>query len=122
RADPVVGLGHDLHVGLAVDQHLQPGADDPVVVRDQHPDHVGTRKVIVVPPPGAERTSRSPPTSRARSAMPTSPRPGPRTAGAEPRPSSLTRSSTPSSSVSTPSSTTVAPAWRVTFVSASWAT
>ena len=60
---------------LAVDQHLQPRADDAVVVGDQDADHPGTLSVIDVPPPGAERTSSSPPTSRARSAIPTRPSP-----------------------------------------------
>ena len=81
--DAVLGLGDDLHVGLAVDQHAQARADDAVVVRDQHADQDGTRwswairSVTVVPPPGAERTSSSPPARRARSAMPLRPRPAP---------------------------------------------
>ena len=63
RLDAVGGLGDDLHVGLAVEQQLQPAADDPVVVGDQQP-HAATRmpragsvSSIVVPSPGAERTS-----------------------------------------------------------------
>ncbi len=75
RRHAVVGLGHHLHVGLALDQHAQARPHDPVVVGDQDADQRGTRSVIVVPPPGAERTSSSPPTSRARSAMPTRPSP-----------------------------------------------
>ena len=83
RGDAVLRLGHDLHVGLAVDQHAQAGAHDAVVVRDQHADHEATltsrpmRSVTVVPPPGAERMSSSPPARRARSTMPLRPSPAP---------------------------------------------
>ena len=73
-AHAVGGLGHHLHVGLAVDQHAQAGADDAVVVGDQDADH-RILSVTEVPPFGAERTSSSPPTSRARSAMPRRPSP-----------------------------------------------
>ena len=69
RLDAVLGLGRDLHVGLALDQHRQAGADDAVVVCDQDADH-GSLSVTSVPAPGEERRSSSPPTSRARSAMP----------------------------------------------------
>jgi hypothetical protein len=81
RRDAVLGLGHHLHVGLALDQHAEPRAHDAVVVRDQDADHVAAftssamRSVTVVPPPGAERTSSSPPARRARSAIPLSPEP-----------------------------------------------
>ena len=38
-ATPSCGLGHHLHVELAVDQHAQARADDAVVVGDQDADH-----------------------------------------------------------------------------------
>ena len=67
---------------------------------------IGSSASRTVPPPGAERTSSSPPTSRARSAMPLRPRPGAgrrssgarRGRGRSRAPSSRTRSSVPSSS------------------------
>ncbi len=37
RLDPVRRLGDDLHVLLALEEHPQAGADDPVVVGDQDP-------------------------------------------------------------------------------------
>ena len=83
RGHAVLRLCHDLHVGLPVDQHAQAGAHDAVVVGDQHADHEATltsrpmRSVTVVPLPGAERMSSSPPARRARSTMPLRPSPAP---------------------------------------------
>ena len=51
----VGGLRHHPHVGLAVDQHPESRAHDPMVVCDQDPDH-RILNVTEVPPPGAERT------------------------------------------------------------------
>jgi len=127
RGDAVVGLSDHLHVALAVDQHSQPGAHDPVVVGDQDADHSSppSRIDTVVPQPGAERTWSSPPTSRARSAIPPRPSPMPGRSerasapGSKPAPSSRTRRSTRPSSKPTSTSTAVAPAWRPAFVSAS---
>ena len=53
----VAGLADDLDVGLGVEQQVQAGADDRVVVDDQHPDwrflrhRKGTSATIVVPEP-----------------------------------------------------------------------
>jgi hypothetical protein len=41
---PVVGLGHDLDVGLGAEQHRQTRADQRLVVREQHLDHCGTSR------------------------------------------------------------------------------
>ena len=72
--DAVVGLGDDLHVGLALDQQLHAAADDAVVVGDQDPHVAPMVSSMVVPSPGAEKTLRRPPTSSARSRMPETPR------------------------------------------------
>ena len=69
RLEAVLRLRGHGHVRLPVDQHREPGAHDAVVVGDEDLDH-GSLIVISVPAPGAERTSSSPPTRRARSAMP----------------------------------------------------
>ena len=102
--DAVLGLGHDLHVRLALDQQPQAAPHDAVVVGDQDPHVAPMVSSMVVPAPGAEKTSRLPPTSSARSRMPDRPRPPGRPRGAavdaagprppsKPPPSSRTRSS-----------------------------
>ena len=52
--DAVLGLGHDLHVGLAVDQQAQAATDDAVVVGDEDLHVAPMVSSIVVPSPGAE--------------------------------------------------------------------
>ena len=114
-ATPSVGLGHDLHVGLAVDQHPQARAHDAVVVGDQDADHAAPSRVARS---GASRScrrrgrsarrARRRPAGRARPCRCSpSPAPGPSpfeprasAAGSKPAPSSRTRSSSRSSSTS----------------------
>src|SRR5690606_3365017 len=75
------GLGDDLDVGLGVEDQAQPGADDALVIGDQDADgHVvaacrGRVAVTAQPPSGRGPASKVPPSSRARSAMPMSPKP-----------------------------------------------
>src|SRR5207249_1738909 len=99
--DAVLGFGDDLEVRLAVEKQLQPGADDPVVVRNHDPHSPspsvmsrGTSSLTLVPLPGLESNSSLPPTSRARSRMPDMPSPLFSSAKAKPRPSSDTSSRT----------------------------
>ena len=79
RLGPVVGLADDGDVRLGVEDHPQPGADELLVVDEQHPDHVGplsngSRACTENPPPGRGPVCRLPPYSATRSRMPTSPR------------------------------------------------
>src|SRR5581483_1698601 len=85
----------DLDVDLGLEQHPQAGADESVVVDDQHlrrhqsGDSSGTSATSVVPAPNADSIEMRPPTSATRSRMPTSPRPPSRVfAGSKPLPSS----------------------------------
>src|SRR6201999_2680069 len=91
--DAVLGLGHHLHVGLALDQQLQAAPDDAVVVRDEDPHVAPMVSSMVVPSPGSEKIDSWPPTSSARSRMPETPsrvlRPFPLVR--KPSPSSRTR-------------------------------
>src|SRR5437899_4075217 len=88
----------------------------------------GNRAHTVVPVPGWESIRKSPPSSRTRSSMPSSPiEPSaivpPRTAAtSEPVPSSRTVRSNGPSSARASTSTRLAPAWRATLVMASCAT
>ena len=84
--DAVLGLGDDLHVGLAVDEQAQAATDDAVVVGDQDLHFAPMVSSIVVPSPGAEYRARLPPTSSARSRMPERPRPPTRPRGRPLRP------------------------------------
>ena len=84
--DAVLGLGDDLHVGLAVDEKAQAATDDAVVVGDQDLHFAPMVSSIVVPSLGAEYKARLPPTSSARSRMPDSPRPPTRPRGRPLRP------------------------------------
>ena len=129
-ADAVLGLGHHLHVVLAVDQHAQAGADDAVVVGDQDADHAGTLQrdrraaagcgahvQLAAHQPRAlghadqPEAARAAPPSCARSRSDRSRRR--RRARAARRRACPRRGRAPRR---------VAPAWRATFVSASWAT
>ena len=87
----VAGLADRLDVLLGLEQQPQAGADDGVVVDDQHADahRSGTSATSVVPAPGARLDLEPPVESATRSRMPTSPTPSSRTArGSKPRPSS----------------------------------
>src|SRR3954447_17364681 len=120
--DAVLCLCHHVHALLAVDQHPDAGAHDAVVVCDQDVEHQGTCRVTVVPSPGSERIFSSPPTSRARSAIPFRPSPLGRPLLWKPTPSSRTVRSTPAPRATRSTSTCAAREWRATFASASWAT
>src|SRR6185437_8827511 len=72
RRGTVPDLAHHFHIGLRVDEQLEAGPEDRVVVGDEHPDgrharyarRVGKWAVIVVPPPARDSTSALPRTSR----------------------------------------------------------
>ena len=70
----VRGGPDDLDPGQEPQQHLEALADDPLVVRDQHPDraHAGTHSSTRKPISVAAAAS-VPPSSSARSRMPVSP-------------------------------------------------
>ena len=51
--DAVLGLCHDLHVGLALDQQPEAAANDAVVVGDQDPHVTPMVSSMVVPAPGS---------------------------------------------------------------------
>ena len=75
----VGGLADHLDVGLRVEDHAEPGAHDLLVVGDDHPDRhrpgpaLGSDALTVQPRSSLGPASRLPPSSAARSAMPTSP-------------------------------------------------
>ena len=80
----VGGLAHDLDAGLGVEDHPQAGADDLLVVGDDHADHapfLGSVAVTSQPPPGLGPASSVPPSRAARSVMPATPYPGARRGG-----------------------------------------
>ena len=62
RCADIAGLADDLDVVLGVEQQVQAGPDDGVVVDDQHPDRPslviasGTSATIVVPDPRSTRS------------------------------------------------------------------
>src|SRR5579884_410581 len=132
RFGPIRGFGDDLEVGLGVEDALQAGADDRVVVGDQDPrderdrhqgSAAGTSSRTSAPPPLAVLTASAPPTRSARSRIPRKPPcPLSAVAGSRPRPSSAIRRTTLPGPGSSTISTCVAPAWRATLVRLSWAT
>ena len=79
RLAPVGGLADHLDVGLGVEDHRQPGADELLVVGDEHADGHraaparGSTASTVQPWSGPGPASRVPPSSAARSVMPTRP-------------------------------------------------
>src|SRR6185295_2710957 len=91
----VGGLAHHLEVVGGVDEHVEPGADQRLVVREQDPDHGrapscsacsacaatvpprGSRAATRKPPAGPGPASTVPPTAAARSRIPASPWPSP---------------------------------------------
>src|SRR3954452_7523462 len=79
RLPTVARLGHDLDVGLSIQDHAQPGADELLVVGDEHADgHRAGRargSTASTPQPwsGPGPASRVPPRSAARSVIPTTP-------------------------------------------------
>src|SRR5215813_3119423 len=100
RLDPVTGLADDLQIRSGVDQDPESGAHKGLVVGDQHADRVaggartavglaghrrrssaGRRATTAKPPPGRGSAVNWPPSSAARSRIPTMPRPGERGLG-----------------------------------------
>ncbi len=79
RLAPVGSLGDNLDVGMSGEDHRETGADEVLIVGDEHPDGhltapaLGSTACTVQPPSGAGPASREPPRSVARSVMPTSP-------------------------------------------------
>src|SRR5690606_30294942 len=92
-------LADDGHVGLAVHEHPEAGADHLLVVGEEDPDrgvlqllaHKGILAQTSTPPPRRGPWCSSPPCTCTRSRMPRRPCPWPSSAAAAPRPSSLTR-------------------------------
>src|SRR4051794_29929667 len=80
---------------------------------------LGTRPATVVPSPGADRSSSSPPTASSRSLIPWSPVPYPVELGSNPMPSSETSNRRPSSPRMSRMTARDAPAYLATFCSAS---
>ena len=84
RGAPVPALAHHLEVGLGVDDRREPGADQRLVVADQHPDRrghdglpAGMRARTTKPPPARRPALNSPPRASTRSRSPARPRPLP---------------------------------------------
>jgi hypothetical protein len=79
RFEPVDRLTDHLDTGLRTEDHRQPGADEFLVVRDQHPDRhlavpvLGSTARTVQPRSGPGPASKEPPRSVARSFIPTNP-------------------------------------------------
>src|SRR5262245_14771743 len=130
RFGTVRGAAHDVDVGLSAQQRAESGADDLLVVGDEHLDRwtgfghdtdslTGSVASTRNPPPSTGPAESVPPAIAARSRIPCSPCPlG--LAAADPGPSSLIRSCSSSSLYTTATSTTAPGAcWRA-FVSASW--
>src|SRR5215510_9151305 len=86
RGGAVAGGGHDLDVGLGVQQDGERGPDYLLVVGDDHADgHAGSLALIRYPPLGAGPAQSSPPRVVVRSRMPVRPWPA-RWSGAGPGP------------------------------------
>src|SRR5215211_4593484 len=120
RRPGVARFADDLEVLLAVQEQLEPGADDGVVVDDHDANQrSGTSTATVVPRCGADSTDRRPPTSAIRSRIPSSPRPPTWSAlGSNPRPSSSITTTTASPFLVSTTLTVRAFACLITFVSA----
>ena len=129
RLGAVAGLGHDLQVGLRVEHQAQAAADDRVVVREQD---LGLQRDHGRPPIGRSSATSTPPSAPladiqvapnhqralahpadAAAVRPTAPKSPP---------SSRTRSSSVPPFRAQGELALLAPAWRTTLVSASWAT
>ena len=96
-------LGHDLEVGLEVEQRGQRATDERLVVGEQHPDHGRATSTRV--PGAAGPTARVPPTPVTRSRMPRRPLPS---APSQPEPSSVTAMPAGPSSIERPTRLRVA--------------
>src|SRR5882724_2040109 len=100
RGPPIRRFANDLNIGLFLEQRARPLADNAMVIGDQNPNHhdfpffvLGKFARTVVPPPGAESTANSPPSSSTRSRIPSSPIPV-APPGVKPIPLSFTVSTT----------------------------
>src|SRR3954454_3495365 len=125
---PVLGLAHDLDLGLGLQDHLEAGAHERLVISDQHSYQCSSRSkgslaCTPKPPSFLYPASISPPSIATRSRMPT--RPWPVTAplavcAATPRPLSLTSTSTSCSPYLIVTLARAGPACWSVFRSASW--
>src|SRR5690242_4853371 len=135
RFAAVAGLRHYLDARQLVEERAHPGTHQRMVIGEQEPQRAhapppaasGKRARIVVPRPGAESISKSPPARATRSCMLSSPWLAPcaarrrAAATSNPWPSSRTTScNVPAASLSS-TSTLRACAWRMTLVRASCA-
>ena len=96
RLGAVGGLADHLEVALLAEHRDHAGPHQGVVVDDEQPDHRGTTRTSVVPPPGSLSTCTAPPTSAARACTPSRPKPERASPGSKPCPSSRTVSTTSS--------------------------
>src|SRR5699024_7957717 len=129
RLLPVARLTDDLDVVLDREHHREPGADDRLVVDEQHPQHLAhplasARRGILArtryPPIGRGPISTVPWWLATRSRMPSWPMPVPEVP-CRGRPSSVTSTSACAASTRTMTRAVWAVEWRATFVRASWA-
>src|SRR6202022_1864902 len=123
----VSGLTDDFEIGLGFEDHAKPGANEGLVVDDQHAyRHQGAgssgRRACTEKPPARPRPARTgPPKSATRSCMPINPCPEDELTFREsPPPSSRTSSASIPSAYCTRMSTRRARAYLRTFVVASW--
>src|SRR5690606_39665409 len=122
---PRRGLAHDLQVGLGAEEAGEAAPDEVLVVGQGDADHGASRGIVAAtrkpPPPVASGCAgpavRRPPSSSARSRIPSRPRPPVSLAGAaDPAPSSTTSTWKSVSSAQSRTSAVRASAWRVTLV------
>src|SRR6185437_200466 len=115
RLRTVVGLGHHLDVGRGGQQRCEPGAHQPVIVDEHHPDHRDTANSHMVPAPGSVATDSVAPTDRAASVINRRPKWSSSRAayGSKPIPSSAIVRTSSSSTAWTVILTGAAPAWRM---------
>src|SRR5690606_31731402 len=123
------GLARHLHLGHEGNDLLQAIANDGVIVGDQEANHgaasctvcfLGNLTSMRVPASGRLCTTSVPPSMKARSRMPTRPRPFRRLPlAAMPRPLSVMVKVIACASSASSTTTVLAPLWRLTLVSAS---
>ena len=129
RLGAVAGLGHDAQVGLALEHEAQAAADDRVVVGEHDPGveegvrhAAGSSRVTRAPPSGLRPSRSVAPISTARSRIPRTPPPSSALRG---KPCAVVVDLERRAARRRTASRTLArlaPAWRATLVSASWAT
>src|SRR5690606_32373270 len=126
RGVAVARLPHDRDVRLGLEDQAETGAQQRLVVHQQHPDRHdpsfnGNLARTSKPPPDFGPTLRIPPQSATRSLTPTTPGPASSGSAAPPRPSSTTRTSSSHHRCRTVTTALApGPACRKLLVSASW--